>query len=69
MDDLLGELDASVNTNTFFRNKLDEEEKRFESLTQELIQSRRHAQQVAEERQIAQTEAERLRGRKMKFLL
>lgn len=62
MDDLHGELDASLHTNTFFRNRLDEEEKRLENLTQELIQSRRHAQEVAEERQMAQAEAQRLRG-------
>ncbi|KAI1713779.1 hypothetical protein Ddc_11670 [Ditylenchus destructor] len=61
MDDLHGELDASLHTNTFFRNRLDEEEKRLENLTQELIQSRRHAQEVAEERQMAQAEAQRLR--------
>uniref|UniRef100_A0A915CXS2 Uncharacterized protein n=1 Tax=Ditylenchus dipsaci TaxID=166011 RepID=A0A915CXS2_9BILA len=49
LDDLHGELDASVNTNTMFRNRLEEEEKRLEAITQELIQSRRHAQQVADE--------------------
>ena len=61
-DDLYGELDASLDTNTSYRTRLDESAKNAEKINSDLKQSSADAQKLADEKHILTNEIERLKG-------
>ncbi|KAI6221587.1 hypothetical protein M3Y95_00977900 [Aphelenchoides besseyi] len=61
MEDLRGELDSSLEATTYFRQKLESEQRRNENLSIELRAANRRAQQFGEEREFLQSEIARLK--------
>ncbi|KAI6179086.1 hypothetical protein M3Y98_00572500 [Aphelenchoides besseyi] len=61
MEDLRGELDSSLEATTYFRQKLESEQRRNENLNIELRAANRRAQQFGEEREFLQSEIARLK--------
>lgn len=62
MDDLHGELDASMQTNKFFRDRHDENEKKRENLMREIGEKQFQLQQFSDEKTFLQSEVDRLKG-------
>ncbi|KAI6238040.1 hypothetical protein M3Y99_00731000 [Aphelenchoides fujianensis] len=61
LDDLRGELDSSLEATTYFRQKLEAEQRRTENLNIELRAAQRRVQQFGEEREFLQSEIGRLK--------
>lgn len=62
LDDLHGELDASMQTNKFFRGRHEENEKKREKLIIEINEKQFNLQQINDEKTFLQSEVERLKG-------